>query len=1024
MAKIGFKKSNFKAFFIFLLIAAIVSVGVAIGIYYYFGHSMPGDDITEGLSDKLTYGNSFSLEDILEEEQYNYAWIKSDDIIVEVYATNNKNENVLTEEVLVYSKNDRSFKVVGVSTGVIKFTSGVDKTVNFSVPFTTKFKSGDTKGLLTDSYPLFAEDGIFAESELRDVQLIRVENLSSVDLNDFKLFENLKKLVIKDNSEDGIISVSNFEIPESTTIYVDGDKYLDYVNSEDQVWQNYANRIYPIVANATSHSVVLYKNGGVFDDDNGESIDNFEVKDGETVSLSTEYSITKTGYQFLGWYSSNGDVVNVADLVTDSYEFKSDIKLFAKWEANSYTIRLHHNDGTDEYTEKQFTYDSDSIICDAPLIYPGFVQIGWASSADSANVVYENEQIIKNLTVTNNDVIDVYAIWVYQTFSLQFYTWDMQQEYKEYGSIKQGAYGDSISLSLLLGAPESIYGSFKGWALKPNAPKAEYAYNDVITFETVQELLTSKTDGVLRVYPVFQLEAYDLSYDANGGSTTPNGENGISRGTQINLSKQIEREGYKFKGWLDNAGYLWTSEALYQNDQLFYDTYYPNKVEILVENEYGYSAPIGMEHVQSPKVTLTAVWVANTFNVIFAGDQTDSSYYNSATITYGQEFTFTGDISKTGHTLSGCVSDYGSVALEGKVLSVEQVAIIYNALRGSTLNNDFDCSKTATFNATWTANTYTVTFDYNGGSGSKTTMDVVYGTTYGSLPSASRSNVSNCDRGCCYTNYTFSYWKDSTGKEIKSDTIMNVAAPHTLTAVWSSNSQTSSHDDGSSCVIEGTLITMADGSKKPVEELSLGETVTTFNHFTGEIDASQVVFIYSAKVVDYPILNLTFSDGKELSIVNMHGLFDADLNQYVMIDYINVVDYLNHEFVYVDGGILQKTKLVEYDISMQTTTRYTLITAQHINNLFNDFLCVSDEIEGLYNVFELDSNMKVDDEKYNQDIATYGLSTYKEWEDYITYEEYIAFNGKYMNVAFGKGLTTKRDILELIKKYIHPDITF
>lgn len=1020
MAKIGFKKSNFKAFFIFLLIAAIVSVGVAIGIYYYFGHSMPGDDITEGLSDKLTYGNSFSLEDILEEEQYNYAWIKSDDIIVEVYATNNKNENVLTEEVLVYSKNDRSFKVVGVSTGVIKFTSGVDKTVNFSVPFTTKFKSGDTKGLLTDSYPLFAEDGIFAESELRDVQLIRVENLSSVDLNDFKLFENLKKLVIKDNSEDGIISVSNFEIPESTTIYVDGDKYLDYVNSEDQVWQNYANRIYPIVANATSHSVVLYKNGGVFDDDNGESIDNFEVKDGETVSLSTEYSITKTGYQFLGWYSSNGDVVNVADLVTDSYEFKSDIKLFAKWEANSYTIRLHHNDGTDEYTEKQFTYDSDSIICDAPLIYPGFVQIGWASSADSTNVVYENEQIIKNLTVTNNDVIDVYAIWVYQTFSLQFYTWDMQQEYKEYGSIKQGAYGDSISLSLLLGAPESIYGSFKGWALKPNAPKAEYAYNDVITFETVQELLTSKTDGVLRVYPVFQLEAYDLSYDANGGSTTPNGENGISRGTQINLSKQIEREGYKFKGWLDNAGYLWTSEALYQNDQLFYDTYYPNKVEILVENEYGYSAPIGMEHVQSPKVTLTAVWVANTFNVVFAGDQTDSSYYNSATITYGQEFTFTGDISKTGHTLSGCVSDYGSVALEGRVLSVEQVAIIYNALRGSTLNNDFDCGKTATFNATWTANTYTVTFDYNGGSGSKATMDVVYGTAYGSLPSASRSNSGYCDKGCCYTYYNFAYWKDSNGKQINSGTIMDVAGPHTLTAVWNSGSVSNHPNDP--CLATGTLVTMADGSTKTIENVVVGDSVRVWDFEKGAFTSSIVAYIEHDDVAEWTVVDLIFADNTTVTLITEHGFFDCDLNEYVYITTDNVYSYIGHSFFKMneENGVLSysEVELVDAKVETRVVGTHSMVTADQISHFANGYLSIAAGIDGLFNIFEVTDDMRYDAESVKKDIDTYGLYTYEDFAEYVTYEEFVAFNGAYLKVSVGKGLTTFDKIIEMINRYL------
>lgn len=1019
MTKISFEKNSFKAFFIFLLAVAVVSAGVAIGMYFYFGHAMPGQDLTEGLSDKLSYGGSFSLDDILEEEQYNYGWIKSNDVKVEVYAINDKDESILTQELLTYSENDRTFKVVGVSRGTIKFISAVDSTVNFSVPFTTKFKSSDTVAILKENYPSIGEDQIFTSAELQDVNLIYVENRSSVDFNDIKLLEGLKKLIIKNTAGNKALSAKNLVLPSSATIYVEAYQYLNYINSNEQAWQNYASRIYPIVRDITSHSVVLYKNGGVFDNDNGNSIANLEVVDGESVSLSTEYSITRPGYQFVGWYSSNGDVVTPSELVSDSYKFKSDVKLYAKWQANSYTVKLYHNDGTEKYTEKAFTYDAEAGICDDTLEYSGFVQIGWASTADSTSATYTNKEIVKNLTTTNNGVVELYAIWVYQTFNLQYYAWNTQKEYIKYESPRRHSYGDNITIDLEV---ESGFGSFLGWAYTPDASKAEILYDDVLSFESIKGRITSKTDGVLRLYPVFMLESYDLAYDANGGdASTLEEKTGVPRGEQVYLEKQIEREGYKFKGWVDGAGYIWTSEALYEKDKKYYDTvYYPNKVVILEENEHGYSAPTGMKHIpNNAKVVLTADWVANTFKVVFTGDTVDSTYYKSADVPFGNAYDFDGETKKIGHERTSCISDYGSVSLEGGTLSAEQITTIYRALRGTTSDNDFDCSKTVTFSVTWTPKTYTINFYYDGGKGSTIPIKVVYGTTYGNLPSATRDNSDYCERECCYTYYGFNGWKYN-GKTITSSTVMNVAGNHTLIASWVSGRHTESHP--ASCVVAGTLITMADGTKKPVEELKFGEMVTTFNHFTGKIDASQVAFIFSEEVVDHPILKLSFSDGKELSIVNMHGLFDANLNKYVMIDYVNVVDYLNHDFVYMDGDIAKTTKLVGYDISKQTIMRYTLISAQHINNLLNDFLCVSDEIEGLYNVFELDENMKVDEEKYNQDIATYGLSSYEEWQDYITYEEYIAFNGKYMNVAFGKGLTTKRNILELIKKYIHPDI--
>lgn len=55
--------------------------------------------------------------------------------------------------------------------------------------------------------------------------------------------------------------------------------------------------------------------------------------------------------------------------------------------------------------------------------------------------------------------------------------------------------------------------------------------------------------------------------------------------------------------------------------------------------------------------------------------------------------------------------------------------------------------------------------------------------------------------------------------------------------------------------------------------------------------------------------------------------------------------------------------------------------------------------------------MKINIEKMNKDIEKYGLFTYDEWDEYLSYEQFIAFNVKYLKVSIGKGLVTKEEII-------------
>lgn len=81
-------------------------------------------------------------------------------------------------------------------------------------------------------------------------------------------------------------------------------------------------------------------------------------------------------------------------------------------------------------------------------------------------------------------------------------------------------------------------------------------------------------------------------------------------------------------------------------------------------------------------------------------------------------------------------------------------------------------------------------------------------------------------------------------------------------------------------------------------------------------------------------------------------------------------------------------------------------------------ISIGGDLRGLFNIFELNDDMTINIEKMNEDIATYGLYTYEDWEDYLTKEEFDAFNAKYLKVSIGKGLTTKEEIIRYIESYL------
>lgn len=222
------------------------------------------------------------------------------------------------------------------------------------------------------------------------------------------------------------------------------------------------------------------------------------------------------------------------------------------------------------------------------------------------------------------------------------------------------------------------------------------------------------------------------------------------------------------------------------------------------------------------------------------------------------------------------------------------------------------------------------------------------------------------------------------------------------------------------------MITLADGSQKAVEDLTGNEQLLVWNLMTGKFDTAPILFIDSDSESKYQVVNLHFSDGTIVKVISEHAFWDFDLNKYVFLR--NDADkYIGHWFnkqITNSNGDMAWTKvqLTNVQITSEKTRAFSPVTYSHLCYYVNGMLSIPGATEGLINIFEVDSQtMQIDIEKFNADIESYGLYSYEEFSQIVpvTEEVFNAFNGQYLKVAIGKGLTTIEKLQNLVAVYFN-----
>jgi uncharacterized repeat protein (TIGR02543 family) len=494
-------------------------------------------------------------------------------------------------------------------------------------------------------------------------------------------------------------------------------------------------------------------------------------------------SPTKEGYTFRGWYLDGetfNDEIESSSMVT----IDKNHTLYARWGVNKYTASFELNGGVGLAEPIIVTYDAAYGELPNPT-KEGYTFNGWYLENLYVNMITSNS------IVTKTEEHILYAKWVANEYIVSFNSnggSSAEQKLVTYDE----AYGE-------LPSPTKTGYTFEAWYLDSsltnritstsimNTSRAHTLYakwvankyevtfstnggsaveSKEVTYDSSYGTLTASTktgytfEGWYKesslvnkitssstvttasnhtLYAKFEPIKYTVSYNANGGTGAPNSEQAAYDSTYTLSSTVPTRSGYTFLGWDTNEGV--TTPA--------YSAGATNRITI------------------KGAIALHAIWKANTYTVSFNTDGGTLSGSSSITVTYGSTYGSLPTATKTGYTFSGWKYSSSSIT------SSTTVSVASNH----------------TLVAAWTANTYTVSFNSDGGS-TVSSKSVTYNSTYGTLAGPTKRGY---DFGGWYTTSSL------TGLVTSSSTV-TIAANHTLYAKWTAKTYTLTYE-----VYGGTL---------------------------------------------------------------------------------------------------------------------------------------------------------------------------------------------------------------------------
>ena len=155
------------------------------------------------------------------------------------------------------------------------------------------------------------------------------------------------------------------------------------------------------------------------------------------------------------------------------------------------------------------------------------------------------------------------------------------------------------------------------------------------------------------------------------------------------------------------------------------------------------------------------------------------------------------------------------------------------------------------------------------------------------------------------------------------------------------------------CIIEGTLITLADHTKKPIEDITYDDDLLVWNFYEGKFDSAKPVWITKPRLAhEYNICK--FSNGVEVGFVGnggtegYHRIYNDEAKAFT---HTGVAETPIGTHTFAEDGSFPE--LISQEVIKTPARYYNIGTKEHIN-LFSNGILTSSRISNKYAI----ENMK------------------------------------------------------------------
>ena len=391
-----------------------------------------------------------------------------------------------------------------------------------------------------------------------------------------------------------------------------------------------------------------------------------------TVKANTG-SLTRAGYTFVGWNTqSNGSGDNYLSGSLFTVQ-SSNVTLYAKWSANSYTITYNLNGGSGSAQRSSSNVSTDTYTTGGSsvalpgvgtLTRSGYTFDGWNTSAAGSGT----NRAAGDTYTTVSDVI-FYAKWNAVTYTITY-----AGNTSDGGTTPTtGGYttGQASPYSVVANTFTKTLPVFGGWNTAADGTGTNYSPGSPIT-----------TLSNITLYAIW-IPQYTLHYAINGGSVTsgslPSDQLYNANTSITSIFGSVARTGYTFGGWRNGS----TTIAA------------------------GGSFTIVQDSV------LTAIWTPIDYTISYDSDG-GTTPPNSFTKQIGQSFEVGSAVTKPGYNFTGWKAGSTTVGAGATVVT---------------------SSSNISYTAQWTAKVYRISYDWNGGRGTAVSdVDYTFGTSAITLP--------------------------------------------------------------------------------------------------------------------------------------------------------------------------------------------------------------------------------------------------------------------------------------------------